>query len=134
MALLSKFLSLFVLAGGIQTAQIDEAAGEPATQALIVKFDYGLPSDDPFFELDEVLHKAFLDAAPAEYDGHELAVDNSDGAFFFYGPNADMLLQLVTPILLKYPFMKGAACTRRYGEADDDNALEVTTELGRLPS
>jgi hypothetical protein len=134
MGVFSKLLGAFARASEAQPAQSGEKALEHPTQALIVNFDYGLPSDDPFFELDEVLHEAFLNAAPAEYDGHEIAMDNSDGTFFFYGPSADELLRLAAPLLLKYPFMKGAKCLRRYGKADDDNALEVTTELGRLPS
>jgi hypothetical protein len=104
------------------------------TQALIVRFNYGLPSTDQFFELDEVLHEAFLEFEPTLYDGHEIAMDLSDGTYFFYGPDADELLRLATPFLLRYSFMKGAECTRRYGDVHDENALEVTTILGLMPS
>lgn len=99
-------------------------------QSLIVRFEYELPSEEPYCELDEDLFMAFR----TEYDGHATVIDGSDSTLFFYGPDADVLLKMAAPILLKYPFMKGAECTRRYGGADDENALEITTELGRLPS
>jgi hypothetical protein len=132
MASWTKYFKAFGI-GGVNEPEPDAAVRIPK-QALIVNFSYGLDSANPFFELDEVLHEAFLDAAPAEYDGHEIAMDNSDGTFYFYGPEADDLLRRATPVLLKYPFMKGASCMRRYGDVDDENALEVTTVLGQLPS
>jgi hypothetical protein len=104
------------------------------TQALIVQFNYELPSEDAFFDLDETLREAFFQFAPAMYDGHEIAMNLSDGMFFFYGPDADELLRLASPILLKYNFMKGAECNRRYGNVENEEALKITTLLGQLPS
>ncbi len=126
MSILSKLFGRFGPDSEVSSRQSETDIRNIPKQALIVRFGYGLPSDDPFFELDEALHEAF----PAEYDGHEIAMDNSDGSFYFYGPDADALLKMVAPVLLRYPFMKGASCTRRYGEADDDAAVEVSTELG----
>jgi hypothetical protein len=111
-----------------------EIESEPEKHALIIRFVYGLSTSNQFDELAETLYEAFLEYEPAEYDGHEIAMDLSDGMFFFYGPDADELLKLASPILLKYEFMKGAECIRRYGDVENDQALTVTTLLGRLPS
>ena len=130
MGILSKLFGRSGSDAEAQTVQNEADVPDTPRQALIVRFDYGLPSDEPFFALDEALHETF----PGAYDGNEIALDGRDGAFYFYGPDADALLTMAAPVLLKYPFMQGAFCTRRYGEAGDENALEVTTGLGRAPS
>lgn len=107
---------------------------QPVQQALIVNFKQQIDDSNAFYELTDELYNAFEGKAPFEYDGHELAVDGSEGSFYFYGPDADKLLILASPILLKYKFMAGAECLRRYGDVNDADAQQVTTVLGQLPS
>jgi hypothetical protein len=98
-------------------------------QAVIVEFQYGLDDLDPLFALEEKLHKAIADADAGEYDGNEIATDLSDGSIYMYGPDADVLHAIVMPHLAATPFMKGAVCTRRYGDAGDFDAKEVQTVI-----
>lgn len=50
-----------------------------------------------------------------EYDGHEIAVDGSDGSIYMYGPDADLLFETIRPILETTHFMRGATVVKRYG-------------------
>ena len=100
-----------------------------ASHALIVSFDYGLKLPDKLHELDEELQEHFSDAFPIEYDGNEIASDLSNGTLYFYGPDADAMLEAVLPKLKSVKFMKGARLKRRFGAADDDMAREETTIL-----
>ncbi len=106
----------------------------PVQQALIVNFKQQTNNSDAFYELIDELYAAFERKEPYEYDGHDIAIDGSEGNFYFYGPDAGKLLILASPILLKYKFMAGAECLRRYGDVNDTDAQEVTTVLGQLPS
>jgi hypothetical protein len=98
-------------------------------QAVIVEFQYGLDDLDPLFALEEKLHQAIADADVGEYDGNEIATDLSDGSIYMYGPDADALHATVLPHLAATPFMKGAVCTRRYGDAVNLDAKEVRTVI-----
>jgi hypothetical protein len=97
----------------------------PAEQAVIVKFKYGLDDLDPLFALEEKLEEAIGAANVGEYDGHDIAVDLSDGGLYMYGTDADALLAVILPHLRAATFMKGAICTRRYGDVADPSAKEV---------
>lgn len=111
------------------SAGSDEADTRDLSQALLVNFKYGLETSDPFFAMDEALHRHFETLPDMLYDGHELAMDLSDGTLYFYGPDADALLQTVRPVLLSHKFMAGAECIRRYGEPDDPDAIETASIL-----
>jgi hypothetical protein len=118
------------LASAFGIVKIQRKASSPApSQALIVNFDYGLKTPDRLFALDEKLQEHFSDVYPIEYDGNEFATDLSGGTFYFYGPDADALLDAVLPQLKPIKFMEGARLTRRYGEAGDRMAREDTTIL-----
>jgi len=61
-----------------------------------------------------------------EYDGHEIAVDYSDGFLYMYGPNAESLFEIVKPVLAATDFMKGATAKLRFGPPEDGvKELEV---------
>lgn len=111
------------------SAESDEPDTRDLSQALLVNFKYGLEASDPFFEMDEVLYQHFEQLPDMLYDGHELAIDLSDGTLYFYGPNADALLETVRPLLLSYKFMAGAECIRRYGEPDAPDVIETASTL-----
>jgi hypothetical protein len=94
-------------------------AGGPAMadneQAVIVHFAYGSTDLSDLYELAGELEEAIEVAAVGEFDGHEIAVDGSDGSFYMYGPDADKLFQVAQPILEASDFMGGATVTVRYG-------------------
>lgn len=96
--------------------------------AVIIKFDYGSTNLDALFELEDQL-EAILDGNGAgEYDGHEIAVDGSDGLLFLYGPDADALFEEVKPTILASTSIKNPVATLRYGPPED-GVREVTVAV-----
>lgn len=84
-------------------------------QAVIIEFNYGLKEDEPFYDLVERLMALLKDSEVGFYDGHEIALDNSDGSFYLYGPDAKKLYELVRKDLETVPFMVGANIILRFG-------------------
>jgi hypothetical protein len=97
----------------------NEESSKPPEHAIIVHFQYGSTDLQPIFALEQELETAIENAKAGEYDGNEVATDGSDGSMYMYGPNADMLYNVVCPILKKAAFMKGARVTLRYGPPED---------------
>ena len=87
--------------------------------AVIVRFTYGKDSLENLHALEKVLNTTIDHEAVGEYDGHDIAVDLSDGILYMYGPNADKLFDSVNPILESTDFTKGASVTLRYGPPED---------------
>lgn len=101
--------------------------GNASEQAVIVKFHYGATDLGPMFALEDRLKKAIEVANVGEYDGNEIATDGSEGTLYMYGPDADRLYEVVSPILRKAPFMKGAEAIKRYGAPEAGvKAVRVT--------
>jgi hypothetical protein len=84
-------------------------------QAVIIEFNYGLEEDEPFYELSDKLRVLVDESGLGEYDGHEIAMDNSDGSFYMYGPDAKKLYEVVKDTIEKVPFMVGANVILRLG-------------------
>lgn len=99
-------------------------------QAVIVHFQYGSTDLSRLFELENRLMDAIAAANAGELDGHEIAMDGSDGFYFMYGPDADRLLSAILPVLESSDFMKGAEVRRRYGPPDDNSREVVITING----
>ena len=97
-------------------------------QAVIVHFHYGSTDLSRLFALEDRLGDAIAAAKAGEMDGHEIAVDGSDGIYYMYGPDADRLFSVVLPVLKSSDFMKGAEVRRRYGPAKG-NSREVVTKI-----
>ena len=87
--------------------------------AVIVHFSYGSTNLQAIFSLEDRLEAAIAGASVGEYDGHEVAIDGSDGYLYMYGPDADRLFDIVRPILESAPFTRGATVTVRYGPPDE---------------
>lgn len=68
-----------------------------------------------------------------ELDGHEIAMDGSDGFMYIYGPSADRLFEVIEPVLKATDFMQGAEVQLRYGSADS-NPEEMTAIIGKNSS
>lgn len=99
---------------------------EKTEHAVIVCFNYRLEELEPLYQLEEKLEKIIADNNVGEYDGHEIAMDNSDGTLFMYGPNAEKLFKAVKPTLEKTDFMRGAIANLRFGpQVDGVNEIEV---------
>jgi hypothetical protein len=74
---------------------------------------------DPLFALEDELTDALEGSEAGELDGHEIAVDGSDGFLFLFGPDADALFELIEPVLRKSAVTHHADAVLRYGEPDD---------------
>jgi len=88
-------------------------------QAVVVKFDYRTTDLDALFELEDELEAILEDGDVGEYDGHEIAVDGSDGLLYMYGPNADAIFEKVRPTLARSKAIKNVVATLRYGPPED---------------
>lgn len=78
-------------------------------------FTYHKDTLDPLHGLEKELEKVIEEKAVGEYDGHEIALDMSDGFLYMYGPNAEKLFKEVKPILEITDFTKGTLATLRFG-------------------
>jgi hypothetical protein len=83
--------------------------------SVIIYFNYGLEEDEPFYELSEKLEKIVDENKLGIYDGHEIAMDNSDGSYYIYGPNAEAIFKAIKPLLESTPFMRGGTAVLTFG-------------------
>ena len=51
--------------------------------AVIVEFQYGQSDLNPLFSLEDRLRTAIESAGCREYDGHEIAMDGSEGTLYY---------------------------------------------------
>lgn len=84
---------------------------------------------DPLFELEDELIAALEGKDLGEVDGHEIAVDGSDGSIFLYGPDADALFAAIQPLLKSSAVTQGGNVTLRYGPHEQTNILEKYVEI-----
>ena len=97
-------------------------------QAVIIKFDYGTTDLSELFALEDAIESVLLESSVGEYDGHEIAVDGSDGLLFLYGPNADDLFNQVKGTLITNEHISNVQATLRYGPPEDgvkENLVKV---------
>jgi hypothetical protein len=94
--------------------------------AVIIKFNYNIPGLQPLHELEKRLEKTIKDYGVGEYDGHEIAVDYSDGFLYMYGSNAEILFKTIKPVLDETDFMQSAIANLRFGPpADGVREIEI---------
>ena len=100
---------------------------EVPEQALIVRFLYGINGLEPLHQLERELIRLIDREGVGEYDGHEIAVDYSDGFLYMYGPNAEALFKTVRLLLEQIEFMKGAIARLRFGPPEEGvREIEIT--------
>lgn len=110
----------------------------PPDQAVIVQFSgYG----EQFFEPGNhdlgPLHKLHLEIdgqlaveGTGVMDGHEIAVDGSEGALFLYGPDARALFASVAALLDASPVTKGGTAFLYFGDVNDEATPVEAVKLG----
>lgn len=112
-------------------------------QAVLVRFfSYGtrfFEGDDhdlsPMHQFGDELAEIVESAGVGEYDGHELALDGSDGTYFFYGADARAIFAVIEMALATSPITYDAEVTLRFGAADEPTArLEVVQLVGPPPA
>jgi hypothetical protein len=97
-------------------------------QSVIIYFDYGLEEIDEIYELGDKLRSVLEENKLGEYDGHEVAMDNSHGSLYFYGPNAESLFKAIKPTIEKVDFLNGAKAFLRFGPLGGE-APEIMLEI-----
>lgn len=101
---------------------------ESRKQALIIHFDYGKDLPDDFDKMRDGLDSLVEKSNLGEYDGHEIAMDLSDGSFYLYSTEIEALFKHIRSYLLSYDFMIGANVYMRFGEIGS-GAKEIAFEL-----
>lgn len=84
---------------------------------------------DPLFELEDELEERLQGNQAGELDGHEIALDGSDGFLFLYGPDADALYSVIEPVLRASLVTQGGHATLRYGAHNTPNVREKYIEI-----
>jgi len=114
-----KILAWLAALLGMSVYAVASAADvqKQSEQAVVIHFHYGSRDLTKLFELENKLEAVVAKARVGEYDGHEVAIDGSDGFLYLYGPDADKLFQVIRPTLEKASFIRGAEVVKRYGPA-----------------
>ena len=95
--------------------------------AVIINFNYGIQGLEQLHELEKKLEIVIKQNSVGEYDGHEIAVDYSDGSIYMYGPDAETLFNAIRPTLDNTSFMKGAQAILCFGPPDKNTRqIEIT--------
>jgi hypothetical protein len=87
----------------------------PPEHVVSVHFLYGSTNLQYVYALEDLLSVAISEAAAGEYDYYEVANDGSDGFFYMRGPDAEILLRVIRPVLAQFTFMRGATVTLWFG-------------------
>ena len=108
---------------------LEKLFGKNKTEhAVIIHFNYGIDEMDKLYELSDKLERFIRKNNLGEFDGHEIAMDCSDGFLYMYGPNAETLFKGIKPILEITDFMKGAKAKLRFGPPGD-GVKEISVEI-----
>jgi hypothetical protein len=91
--------------------------------------EMGVDAHDALLSLQEDLAQAIEPKGIGEVDGNEIAMDDSEGSLYAYGPDAKAMLQAALPVICRSPLAQGGQVYLRYGEKA---ALEETFELADL--
>ncbi|HSC54933.1 MAG TPA: hypothetical protein VLC98_14970 [Phnomibacter sp.] len=94
------------------------------THSIVIEFQYGLESLDPLFDFEDELKQLVEANNEGRVDGHEIAMDDSDGRIYIYANDANTVMRLIEPALPKYSFLKGARITLHFGNEDDSLSEE----------
>ncbi|HYJ37209.1 MAG TPA: hypothetical protein VEV87_01275 [Chitinophagaceae bacterium] len=85
-------------------------------QSVIVFFyHYEYEELDELFALDDRLRQVLSENSLGRYDGHEIAMEGTDGSIYMYGPSAEKIFVAIKPILEETDFMRGAIASLRFG-------------------
>ncbi len=95
------------------------------THSVIIEFSYGMESINPLHHLADRLTYLLDQTDIGYYDGHEIAMDDSDGALFLYGRNAEQLYKLVEPVLFEADWLDGALVTLRFGLENEEVVKKI---------
>jgi hypothetical protein len=94
--------------------------------------DMGMDALDALLQLEDRLREAIEPAGVGIVDGHEIALDDSEGSLWLYGPDARAMLKAALPAVCPSALAPGGRARLLYGTGDDDTATEETFLLADL--
>jgi len=89
--------------------------------AVIIHFHHGIDELEAVHALENQLDTLLEESRVGRVDGHEVAMDDSDGFLYLYGPNAETLFKTVLPVLQRSSLMTGATAYLRFGPPEDES-------------
>jgi len=104
---------------GFFSKLIDRKPPASSQEAVLIHFEFGFKSNgdrfgfDDMVNLEDTLIAVVERHQVGEVDGHEIG--SSDGTIFLYGPDADLMLETIEPVLLTHPLCAGARVALRKG-------------------
>jgi len=93
----------------------DQSKNGPPKQEVEVFFAYGSTNFQYVYALGDQLHIAVSEARAGEYDGHEITSSGSECKLFLFGPDAEAIFRVISPVLAASPLTRGAVITLRFG-------------------
>ncbi len=93
-------------------------------ESLIIEFRYGIDSMDPMLALEVELRMLVEKELVGKVDGHEIAMDDSDGRIYLDSDDVRKMLEIIEPVFSRYAFLKGAKLYLRFGTGEDANREE----------
>lgn len=89
--------------------------GDSSQQELEIRFEYGSTNFQFVYALGDQIQLAVSEAQVGEYDGHALPADGSEGRYFVFGPDAEVIFRVIQPVLEASSLMRGATVTLWFG-------------------
>jgi hypothetical protein len=87
----------------------------PPEHEVVIHFYYGSTNYQHMYAIEDLIRTTIIDAAVGKYEGHEVADEGSEVSLFMYGPDAEALYRVISPILAESPFMRGGTVTLWFG-------------------
>ena len=94
--------------------------------------EVGVEDLDALIALQDRLAGVIEPANLGEVDGHEIAIDGSEGSLYVYGPDAKAMLTAALPVVCGSPLAAGGGVKLRYGSVYDPKAVEEWFPLADL--
>ena len=123
-----------------------EGMGQVGEQALIIYLydigqraeEMGMEALDALLILQNHLTRAIEGPGIGEVDGHEIALDDSEGSLWVYGQDAKRMLSASLPVICRSPLARGGRATLHYGpvgeEAPEHESFILADLCARLNS
>jgi hypothetical protein len=107
----------------------ETSQNENPEHAVIISFNYGLDNVSYLHNLEDKLETLLSNLNVGDCDGHEIAMDLSDGFLYLYGPNAETLFKAIKPTLESTDFLIGGKAKLRFGPPEE-GVREIEIVIG----
>ena len=93
----------------------DKSTNGASKQEVEISFPYGSTNLQYLYALGDQLDVAISDAKAGEYDGYEVKSGGSKCKLFLFGPDAETILRVISPVLEASPLTRGAEIKLLFG-------------------